>query len=148
MSYQLTLKLDPNYANGLTTYEDFVVAAAKLTGDIYRVTSLEMDYSEREYLVSSLSSATNEDYTGMWYLSCLPRHDLFCLVLRALVRATRDYNNNHRATAPAGYVSRFLSGRITRDESLTLHEKISYRGRVSGRAYARRQSPCPNLSFD
>ena len=95
MSYQLTLKLDPNYANGLTTYDEFMVAAAKLTGDIYRVTSDPCDYMdyhdmvERDLVREAAQTATNEDYTGLWYLSCLPRHDLFCLVLRALVRATQ-----------------------------------------------------------
>lgn len=89
MSYQLTLKLDPNYANGLTTYEDFMVAAAKLISDIHRLTSEAMEHDERMILREQLAIITHSDYAFMWELTCIPRHDLFCLVLRALVRATR-----------------------------------------------------------
>ena len=89
MATQLTLKLDPNYASGLTTYEDFMVAAAKLISDIHRLTSEAMEYDERMTLWEQLSIKTHSDYAFMWELTCIPRHDLFCLVLRALVRATQ-----------------------------------------------------------
>ena len=116
-------------------------------GNMFSKESWEL--KTRDDFVFAAAIVMNDLYNGYLDDSSANRSEWYGIILYQLVQAhQRDYDNNHRATAPSGYVSRFLSGRITRDESLTLHEKISYRGRVSGRAYARRQSPCHNLSFD
>ena len=104
-------------------------------GNIFSKESWELK-SRDDFMVAA-AIAMNDFYTGYYDESSATRSEWYPIILSALVHNhMRDYDNNHRATAPAGFISRGLASFIARDKSLSLDEKITYRGRVSSRCFA------------